>query len=86
MIMSMTGYGGAKGEVRSILVSAELKSVNNRHLDTSVRLPRSCLFAEESVRSAVKEAITRGKVDVFISVDTSQADEVAITVNEPRHM
>jgi len=83
MIKSMTGYGGAKGEVKNILVSAELKSVNNRHLDTSVRLPKSCLFAEESVRNAVKDAISRGKVDVFISVDTSQADEVSIVVNEP---
>jgi len=83
MIKSMTGYGGAKGEVKNILVSAELKSVNNRHLDTSVRLPKSCLFAEESVRNAVKEAISRGKVDVFISVDTSGADEVSIVVNEP---
>ena len=83
MIKSMTGYGGAKGEVKNILVSAELKSVNNRHLDASVRLPKSCLFAEEAVRNAVKDAISRGKVDVFISVDTSQADEVTIAVNEP---
>lgn len=83
MIKSMTGYGGAKGEIEQIIVSAELKSVNNRHLDTSVRLPKSCLFAEESVRAAVKESISRGKVDVFISVDTSHADEVTIAVNEP---
>ena len=83
MIKSMTGYGGAKGEVRDIIVSAELKSVNNRHLDTSVRLPKSCLFAEEDVRSAVKEHISRGKVDVFISVDTSHADEITVAVNEP---
>ncbi len=83
MILSMTGYGGAKGEVRSIVVSAELKSVNNRHLDTSVRLPKSCLFAEESIRNAVKDHISRGKVDVFVSVDTSHADEVSIAVNEP---
>ena len=83
MIRSMTGYGGAKGEVKNIVVSAELKSVNNRHLDASVRLPKSCLFAEESVRAAVKEHISRGKVDVFVSVDTSRADEVEIAVNEP---
>lgn len=83
MMKSMTGYGGAKDEVKNIIVSAELKSVNNRHLDTSVRLPKSCLFAEEAVRAAVKEHISRGKVDVFISVDTSHADEVEIAVNEP---
>lgn len=83
MIMSMTGYGGAKGEVNAIAVSAELKSVNNRYLDISVRLPKSCMFAEEAVRSAVQSHISRGKVDVFITVDTSHAEEVTIAVNEP---
>ena len=83
MIKSMTGYGGAKGESEGIVVSAELKSVNNRHLDVSVRLPKSCLFAEEAVRGAVGSAITRGKVDVFITVDTSGAEEVTIHINEP---
>ena len=83
MIKSMTGYGGAKDEIRSIVVQAELKSVNNRHLDTAVRLPKSCLFAEEAVRTAVKESISRGKVDVFITVDTSRADEITIQLNEP---
>ncbi|MCC8356743.1 MAG: YicC family protein [Oscillospiraceae bacterium] len=83
MIESMTGYGGAKGEVDSIAVSTELKSVNNRYLDVSVRLPKSCFFAEEAVRAAVAEHISRGKVDVFISVDTSAAQEVSIQVNQP---
>lgn len=83
MIKSMTGYGGAKGEVNAIVVSAELKSVNNRYLDVSVRLPKSCMFAEEAVRAAVQGHISRGKVDVYITVDTSHADEVTIAINEP---
>ena len=82
MIKSMTGYGGAKGEVKSIAVTAELKSVNNRYLDVSVRLPKSCLFAEEAVRTAVAGVISRGKVDVFITVDTSQAEQAVIRVND----
>ena len=82
MIKSMTGYGGAKGEVESIAVTAELKSVNNRYLDVSVRLPKSCLFAEDAVRSAVAGVISRGKVDVFITVDASKAEEAVIQVNE----
>ncbi len=82
MIKSMTGYGGAKGEVDAIAVTAELKSVNNRYLDVSVRLPKSCLFAEEAVRSAVAGVISRGKVDVFITVDASKAEEAVIQVNE----
>ena len=83
MIKSMTGYGGSKGEINAIGVTAELKSVNNRYLDVSVRLPKSCLFAEEAVRAAVAEHISRGKVDVFITVDTSKAEEAVIKVNEP---
>ncbi len=82
MIKSMTGYGGAKGEHDAIVVTAELKSVNNRYLDVSVRLPKSCLFAEDAVRSAVAEHISRGKVDVFITVDTSQAEQAVIRVND----
>lgn len=83
MIYSMTGYGGAKGELDSIAVSAELKSVNNRFLDVSVRLPKSYLFAEEAIRAAVGARVSRGKVDVFISVDSSAADTVTIKINQP---
>ncbi len=83
MIMSMTGYGCAEGEFGGMKLSAELKSVNNRYLDTSVRLPRSFLFAEESLKSVVSESVTRGKVDVFITVDSSGADTFSIVVNKP---
>ena len=82
MIKSMTGYGSAKGVVDGLEISVELKSVNNRYLDTSVRMPRSFLFAEESVKNSVQSHISRGKVDVFISVDASQADSMVVKVNE----
>ncbi len=83
MIKSMTGYGSAKGAVEGIEVSVELKSVNNKFLDTSVRLPRSFIFAEETVKAAVQSHISRGKVDVFVTVDTSMADDMVVRVNEP---
>ncbi len=83
MIKSMTGYGSAKGTVEGIEVCVELKSVNNKFLDTSVRLPRSFLFTEETIKSAVMAHITRGKVDVFVTVDTSMADDMVVKVNEP---
>ena len=83
MIRSMTGYGSAKGTVEGFEISVELKSVNNRYLDTSVRLPRSFMFAEDSVKTAVQSHISRGKVDLFISVDSSGANEMAVKVNEP---
>ncbi len=61
MIKSMSGYGSAKGTVEGIEVTVELKSVNNKFLDTSVRLPRSFIFAEETLKSAVQSHISRGK-------------------------
>ncbi len=83
MIKSMTGYGRASGQVGDLEVTVELKSVNNRFLDTSVRLPRSFLFLEEAVKSAVQSHISRGKVDVFMSVDAADAGDVCVKVNEP---
>ena len=82
MIYSMTGYGSAKGSADSLEVSIELKSVNNRYLDTSVRLPRTFIFAEEAIKAQVQKHISRGKVDVFVTVDSSKSDDVVITVNE----
>ena len=82
MVKSMTGYGSAKGVVDGLEISIELKSVNNRYLDTSVRLPRSFLFAEELIKSKVQSHISRGKVDVFVSVGTSAADGMVVKVNE----
>lgn len=83
MVKSMTGYGGAKSAEGAYKLSVELKSVNNRYLDTSVRLPRSFMYAEETVKSAVQAHVTRGKVDVFISFDLISAENAAVTVNEP---
>ena len=82
-ILSMTGYGSAKGTVEGLNISAELKSVNNRYLDVSVRLPRGFLFAEEAIKAAVQQHISRGKVDVFLTVDSSQAADTVVRINEP---
>lgn len=83
MIKSMTGYGSAKATVGDLEISVELKSVNNRYLDSSVRLPRSFLFAEDAIKAAVQRHISRGKLDVFVSVDSSAAGEMNVRVNEP---
>lgn len=82
MIKSMTGYGGAKGSVCGLSLTVELKSVNNRFLDASVRLPRGLLFAEDAVKTAVQGHISRGKVDVFVTADVSASDDAEVRVNE----
>ena len=82
MIKSMTGYGGAKGSVEGLEIAVELKSVNNRYLDCSVRLPRNFLFAEDTVKQAVSAGVSRGKVDVFVSAQASQDSGTVVSVNE----
>ena len=83
MIKSMTGYGGAKGASGKLEISIEIKSVNNRYLDCSIKQPRVFSAFEESLKSAVQKHISRGKVDVYVTVDSSKADDVAIKVNRP---
>lgn len=83
MINSMTGYGSAAGSSGKLLISIELKSVNNRFLDCSVKLPRLYSFAEETVKSLVQQRVGRGKVDVYVSIDASADDDVVIRLNEP---
>jgi len=81
-LLSMTGYGSAKGSVEGQEITVELKSVNNRYLDCSVRLPRNFLFAEDTVKQAVSAGVSRGKVDVFVSAQASQDSGTVVLVNE----
>ncbi len=82
MIKSMTGYGRAVETVNGREFTVELRSVNNRYLDCSVRLPRILTFGEEAVKQAVKNSISRGKVDVFISARSEGGDEIQVTLNK----
>ena len=78
----MTGYGRAVETVNGREFTVELRSVNNRYLDCSVRLPRMLSFAEDAVKQAVKASVSRGKVDVFITVRSEAGDEVQVTLNK----
>ena len=78
----MTGYGRAVETVNGREFTVELRSVNNRYLDCSVRLPRILSFAEDAVKQAVKASVSRGKVDVFISVRSEDGEEVSVQLNK----
>lgn len=82
MIKSMTGYGSAKGASGELKITVELRSVNNRFLDCNIRIPRVYTVLEDAIKAEVQKAISRGKVDVFVTIDASEADDVLITVNE----
>ena len=82
MIRSMTGYGSAKGEAAGLALSVELKSVNNRYLDVSVKLPSGAALRRGADDAAPSRHISRGKVDVFVTADASASDSVEVRVNE----
>jgi len=83
MVKSMTGYGRAEQTLHDRKITVELRSVNNRYLDCSVRMPRLYLFAEDAIKTMVQKSISRGKVDVFITLDASGAEQMNISVNRP---
>lgn len=83
MVKSMTGYGRAEETVNGCTITVELRSVNNRYLDCNVRIPRLYLFAEDAIKTHVQSKVSRGKVDVFVTLDNVGAEKVQVTVNRP---
>ena len=83
MVKSMTGYGRCVETVGGREFTVELRSVNNRYLDCTVKLPRALSFAEDTVKQAVKNAISRGKVDVFITMRSEGGSDAKVTLNAP---
>ncbi len=83
MIKSMTGYGSAKGNSGAIDITVELRSVNNRYLDCNIRMPRVYSAIEDTLKTAVTRSISRGKVDVYINIDSSKAADITVKINKP---
>jgi len=83
VVKSMTGYGRARQTLNGRDITVEVRSVNNRYLDCTVKVPRTYIFAEDTVKARVQKAVPRGKVDVFITIDAAAADETVVAVNEP---
>lgn len=83
MVKSMTGYGRAEENFNGCTITVELRSVNNRYLDCNVRIPRLYLFAEEAIKARVQNSISRGKVDVFVTLDSTGAERMQVSVNRP---
>ena len=81
LIKSMTGYGRAVETVNGREFTVEIRSVNNRYLDCTVKLPRAVSFAEDAVKQAVKASVSRGKVDVFVTVKSDNGDDPKVSLN-----
>lgn len=81
MIKSMTGFGRSEYTDGKRNITVEIKSVNHRYSDISIKMPRRYGFAEDKVKNAVKEHIRRGKVDVSIMVENITENDVNIKLN-----
>ena len=82
MLRSMTGFGRSKYENESREYIVEIKSVNNRYSDISIKLPRSITFVEEAVKKLISNSINRGKVEVFITFNNNSDKGKDILLNK----
>ena len=80
-MLSMTGYGKGAYEQDGVELTCEIKTVNNRYLDISVKAPRVFVSQEESIRSIVREKLTRGHADIFISLKDKREKTTSLTVD-----
>ena len=82
MIKSMTGFGRAELEENERRFTVEIKSVNHRYLDVSIKMPKRLIFFESSIRTLLKEYIQRGKVDVFITFEDFSRNNATVSYHE----
>ena len=81
MIKSMTGYGKESISENLRNYQIEIKSVNHRYLDISVKMPRALSYLEEEIKKLISEKLKRGKVDVFVTFENNSAEGKEIKIN-----
>jgi len=79
---SMTGYGEASRQVRGTKITIQVRSLNHRHLDLQLRVPREYLSFEEEIRRRLRERITRGRVDLFVNRFAAKGTERMLELDE----
>lgn len=82
MLKSMTGYGRQETLIGGKKILAEIKSVNHRFADYNIKVPRHLGFLEDKVKKLASEYITRGKVDIYVNIESSEETDKDILLNE----
>ena len=83
MANSMTGYGRCQESLNGRVITVEIKAVNHRYFEFSCRVPRAYGFLEERLKKLVQASVSRGKVDVYVSITQSEGPDVSVSLNEP---
>ncbi len=81
MVRSMTGYGRAEAERGGRDITVEIKSVNSRYFEYSARMPRSYMFLDDRLKKLVNASISRGKIELSLTVVNIDAEEVTVSAN-----
>jgi uncharacterized protein (TIGR00255 family) len=82
MIKSMTGFAEGRNEIESAILGASIRSVNHRYLDLQIRLPSSFIALEQGLRSLLQEKLTRGRIELQVTVQFTEPPEVEVELNE----
>lgn len=82
MIKSMTGYGRAVKELHGRTITVEVKSVNHRYFDCTVKTARVYSFLEDAVKKTAQNCVSRGKLDVYVSLDDTASDDVEVVFHQ----
>ena len=82
MIRSMTGYGRGEVQGQGRHLKFEIKSVNHRYSDISLKLPRTYLFLEEYIKGMISQSVSRGKIDVFLTVEYEEGEDKQVAVDK----
>ncbi|MBR2714907.1 MAG: YicC family protein [Ruminococcus sp.] len=83
MVMSMTGFGRCETSVNGRQITVEMKSVNHRYFEFSCRTTRGYSFLEDRLKKYVAQKVSRGKVDMFVSITESEDSQVDVAINKP---
>ena len=83
MIKSMTGYGRAVRQAHGRTITVEIKSVNHRYFDCSVKLPRVYSFIEDPLKTVLQGGVSRGKIEVGVMIEQRAGDDIKVSFNEP---
>ena len=81
MIRSMTGFGRCETVINGREITVEIKSVNHRYFEFSCRTPRSYGFLDDKLKNYVNSRVSRGKIDMFVSIGASDEEPCDVTVN-----
>lgn len=82
MIKSMTGYGRGEVQGQGRNLKLEIKSVNHRYTDINIKTPRSYLFLEEYIKGMITQAVSRGKIDLFLTVEYEEGEDKQVAVDK----